>query len=223
MKVKSEKRAGRKCGTCGDGVKSGGESRSLSSTMPSEQYLLPTEKLCSSCQSVLLDPISLFCSLCRDRPQLTQDLRQLTARIDQDPPCHEISISRRSQDTLPPQPTFDPVDSPHTYHSLQTAPPSPFPKKPVLSVTAPPASQRPQHIFPLIQPVDPVHSRPISGSFATGSQSYPDPLADVTRLRIRSRAHHCLYPGASFTGTQKSGRNSYDVNVSIVVCICLLF
>jgi len=49
--------------------------------------------------------------------------------------------------------------------------------------------------------------------FATSS---PDPLVDITRIRIRSRGHHCLYPGASFQGTQKSGRNSYDVNVTIV-------
>lgn len=46
---------------------------------------------------------------------------------------------------------------------------------------------------------------------------YPDPLVDITRLRVRSQGHQCLYPGATFQGTQKSGRNSYDVNVTIVV------
>ncbi|KAH9951234.1 vacuolar import and degradation protein-domain-containing protein [Amylocystis lapponica] len=46
--------------------------------------------------------------------------------------------------------------------------------------------------------------------------SSPDPLVDITRLRVRSQGHHCLYPGATFQGTQKSGRNSYDVNVTIV-------
>lgn len=46
--------------------------------------------------------------------------------------------------------------------------------------------------------------------------STPDPLSDVTRIRVRSRASHCLYPGAKFQGTQKSGRNSYDVTVTIV-------
>ena len=44
-----------------------------------------------------------------------------------------------------------------------------------------------------------------------------DPLIDITRIRVRSQGHHCLYPGASFQGTQKSGRHSYDVNVTIVV------
>ena len=51
----------------------------------------------------------------------------------------------------------------------------------------------------------------------TASSSAPDPLLDITHLRVRSHGHHCLYPGATFQGTQKSGRNSYDVNVTIVV------
>ena len=45
----------------------------------------------------------------------------------------------------------------------------------------------------------------------------PNPLVDITKLRVRSPTHHCLYPGATFAGTQKSGRSSYDVNVTIVV------
>lgn len=74
------------------------------------------------------------------------------------------------------------------------------------------------------------HTRPSGSSSRTQSYSpaasCPDPLVDITRIRIRSRGHHCLYPGASFQGTQKSGRNSYDVNVTIVVrslrcyCVC---
>ena len=49
------------------------------------------------------------------------------------------------------------------------------------------------------------------------STTVPDPTTDITRLRVRAQRHHCLYPGATFQGTQKSGRNSYDVNVTIVV------
>lgn len=49
------------------------------------------------------------------------------------------------------------------------------------------------------------------------------PLTDITHLRVRSQGHHCLYPGASFRGTQKSGRNSYDVNVTIVVSITVFY
>ncbi|TFK55104.1 hypothetical protein OE88DRAFT_1623081 [Heliocybe sulcata] len=51
---------------------------------------------------------------------------------------------------------------------------------------------------------------------ASTSTLSPDPLIDVTRLRVRSRGCHSLYPGALFQGTQKSGRNSYDVTVNIV-------
>ncbi|CDO68307.1 hypothetical protein BN946_scf184799.g34 [Trametes cinnabarina] len=53
-------------------------------------------------------------------------------------------------------------------------------------------------------------------SSLVSSSPAPDPLLDITRLRVRSQGHHCLYPGATFQGTQKSGRNSYDVNVTIV-------
>ena len=48
---------------------------------------------------------------------------------------------------------------------------------------------------------------------------YPDPLVDITRLRARSKGYRCLQPGATFKGTQRSGRNSYDVNVTIVVSL----
>ncbi|KAG9094607.1 hypothetical protein FRC06_010641 [Ceratobasidium sp. 370] len=43
-----------------------------------------------------------------------------------------------------------------------------------------------------------------------------DPFADVTRLRLKNTRQDCLYPGASFVGIQKSGRNSYNVSVTIV-------
>jgi len=43
-----------------------------------------------------------------------------------------------------------------------------------------------------------------------------DPLVDITRLRLRPQRHHCLYQGSQFQGTQKSGRNSYEVHVTIV-------
>lgn len=44
----------------------------------------------------------------------------------------------------------------------------------------------------------------------------PDPLSELSRLRNPPRGRGCLYPGATFNGTQKSGRNSYDVTVRIV-------
>ncbi len=91
------------------------------------------------------------------------------------------------------------------------------------TLTVPDASPRPQ--APAYSHA--VHFPAPSSSWASSSKSQPpqvssscpDPLVDITRLRVRSQGHHCLYPGASFQGTQKSGRNSYDVNVTIVVSI----
>lgn len=54
-------------------------------------------------------------------------------------------------------------------------------------------------------------------SRGNGRNRQPDPLVDITRLRVRSRGYKCLYPGATFKGSQKSGRNSYDVTVTIIV------
>ncbi|SNX81522.1 uncharacterized protein MEPE_00227 [Melanopsichium pennsylvanicum] len=44
----------------------------------------------------------------------------------------------------------------------------------------------------------------------------PDPLVELSLLRAPPKTRGCLYPGATFNGTQKSGRNSYDVTVRIV-------
>ncbi|KAL9715318.1 hypothetical protein Ac2012v2_001981 [Leucoagaricus gongylophorus] len=77
-----------------------------------------------------------------------------------------------------------------------------------ISKSFPPPLHRPQQL-PLHSP--PPESHPVIPLFPT-----PDPLSDVTRIRLRTRATHCLYPGAIFQGTQKSGRNSYDVTVTVV-------
>ncbi|KAG8897789.1 hypothetical protein FRB99_007918 [Tulasnella sp. 403] len=59
---------------------------------------------------------------------------------------------------------------------------------------------------------------PSSSSFPVSYTSFtlPDPCADITRLSRTSRGNHCLYPGASFSGTQKSGRNNYEVSITII-------
>ncbi|TXT16087.1 hypothetical protein VHUM_00590 [Vanrija humicola] len=44
----------------------------------------------------------------------------------------------------------------------------------------------------------------------------PNPLLDVTRLRVPSSTYGCLYPGSKFHGTQSSGRSEYEVDVTIV-------
>jgi len=44
----------------------------------------------------------------------------------------------------------------------------------------------------------------------------PDLYTDITYVKRRSDGRGCLYPGSVFSGTQRSGRNSYDVTVTIV-------
>ncbi|KDN48892.1 hypothetical protein K437DRAFT_222453 [Tilletiaria anomala UBC 951] len=44
----------------------------------------------------------------------------------------------------------------------------------------------------------------------------PDPLPELSRKRLPPQGIGCLYPGALFTGTQRSGRSTYDVSVRIV-------
>lgn len=93
--------------------------------------------------------------------------------------------------------------------------------------SSPPVS--PSHL--LVHPASPIHRQTYSHNASSGethpsrtynreqNSAYPDPLADITRLRVRSKGYKCLQPGATFKGTQKSGRNSYDVNVTIVVSV----
>lgn len=98
-------------------------------------------------------------------------------------------------------------------------PPRPTPA-PIDTTLAPPQSPRPSLTAQRspVQLATPSTSRSRPPAALTAS---PDPLSDTTRLRVRSQGHHCLYPGATFQGTQKSGRNSYDVNVTIVVSIII--
>ncbi|KAF9520590.1 hypothetical protein BS47DRAFT_1323666 [Hydnum rufescens UP504] len=42
------------------------------------------------------------------------------------------------------------------------------------------------------------------------------PYTDITRLRVKSEGRGALYPGSVFSGSQRSGANSYDVTVTIV-------
>jgi hypothetical protein len=102
-----------------------------------------------------------------------------------------------------------------SYHRLPTPPNSNTNKhmtsRTVCNTNIPSAS--------IFQPQGRTMNAKIASSTSCRSQSFtssPDPLVDITHLRVRSQGHHCLYPGASFQGTQKSGRNSYDVNVTIV-------
>ena len=197
-------------------------------------------KECPTCHATLQEPAtSLFlselgtvvCLGCRERTLAlipTQDVRQ--HRIDHDVSypvrqlTHELPIpqsTRRYQDILPADFDSDVSSSPDSSvleSSISypgSSPPSPTYSNKSLNIQCNSISQPalPRHQTSFVS-----HSYESTQPQST-SYSSPDPLSDITRLRIRSRGHHCLHPGSTFQGTQKSGRNSYDVNVTIVVCL----
>ncbi|KIJ23077.1 hypothetical protein M422DRAFT_196319 [Sphaerobolus stellatus SS14] len=99
---------------------------------------------------------------------------------------------------------------PHLQTQLETPPHTPPSTSLVLPTFEPSTSTS--------TPTPLTHSTP---STSTLSRPYPsdldpDPLLDITRLRVRSHPKDCLYPGAVFCGNQKSGRSSYEVSVTIV-------
>jgi hypothetical protein len=215
----------------------------LSTTEQPQQELPQSQvKVCSSCHNPLVDSAStlfflheadaIVCSRCRDHV--------LSARVALLPAstrtlCDEVDaeFGRRSSqenEVNSSQTTRQTLDSHSIDHDVDMTPPS---------------VSEPETIHPLISSLQSYHSKPSllaveNSSSVVGAprcqtqastvstdaktsfsrHDYPssslDPLIDITRLRVRSQGRHCLYPGASFQGTQKSGRNSYDVNVTIV-------
>ncbi|KAI0277232.1 vacuolar import and degradation protein-domain-containing protein [Russula aff. rugulosa BPL654] len=97
-----------------------------------------------------------------------------------------------------------------THESLVSSAPS---KRAKLAISAPLA---PDGLRSAVSPTHSVSPSVRSSDTHLQHSPTPDPSIDITRIRVRSQGHHCLYPGATFQGTQKSGRNSYDVTVSIV-------
>jgi hypothetical protein len=184
----------------------------------------------------------MLCRPCKERyllqtiQQQSLDVSQYPA-IAQDPhPLHPHSPHPTNGDA-PCAPTIDspipdlpPIESSPSAqlptHISPSERPSP-PKVPHESVVSSAPSKRAKLAIPtspapdgLRSAVSSTHSvSPSVRSSDTPLQHSPtpDPTVDMTRLRVRSQGHHCLYPGATFQGTQKSGRNSYDVTVSIVV------
>jgi hypothetical protein len=53
----------------------------------------------------------------------------------------------------------------------------------------------------------------------TAKEVHPNPLLDISRLRVPSKGRGVLQPGALFRGTQTSGRSSYEVEVRILVSV----
>ncbi|KAF8503318.1 vacuolar import and degradation protein-domain-containing protein [Russula emetica] len=201
----------------------------------------PQVKLCSSCRSPLSsdqDPAYFFpdsdasdhlmlCRPCKERyllqtvQQQVHDLSQYSA-IPQDPlPLHpypphptnaptidESSPSEQLSTHITPSDRPSPPKVAH--ESLVSSAPS---KRAKLAINAPLA---PDGLRSAVSPTHSVSPSVRSSDTPLQHSPTPDPSVDITRIRVRSQGHHCLYPGATFQGTQKSGRNSYDVTVSIV-------
>lgn len=148
--------------------------------------------------------------------------------------CPSQDITMDAHTAIPRPSTTPTVEAPTT-----SCPPisATFHTNTIVSPRNPQVSS-PSPLRPTLSPIDttgassssqaPVAQRAESHNTASRQRSHaqsssaPDPLSDITRLRVRSQGHHCLYPGATFQGTQKSGRNSYDVNVTIVVRVVSL-
>ncbi|KAG6867012.1 hypothetical protein C0991_003928 [Blastosporella zonata] len=179
-------------------------------------------KFCASCHSAV-DQSSPsadgpVCPACRDRIQAN-----FSTRLDSRTHCtpHQLAYLLRQ---IPKPPPFDdeqmlvdppPPTSRSFNFPLYTDPPYTNPKK-LTSLSIP---------CNTIDSVDtpPHHDSHVQSQSTTTHLSrrqqvpqYPSPLIDITRLRVKSNGSDCLYPGAIFRGIQKSGRNNYEVDVTIV-------
>lgn len=196
--------------------------------MPSERYPVtelpyhvqeniatqPQAKLCAYCHATLVDAATaafhdnqVICAICRERPPHPHTSHPQRQRSHEVP---SVSNMRRVPDPIA---TYDTALTEPTYVSL----PRKSSAVACSSIVAVVSSNRRQpHYVTSYEQNDGV-SNNRSQQRSTAAGPYPNPFADISRLRIRSYAHQCLYAGAVFQGTQKSGRNSYDVHVTIVV------
>lgn len=196
---------------------------------------LPTQvKICSYCRAPVAQDIdytpllflhaqdpdpSALCSVCRDRslPQ-RPSIAPVARAVEFEVPRRPLIQQQQPDDCIqfPTTGTIDSVEfpcSPDPAYSPRTQDAVHH----ILKVKIPSDSSY-QFRNPAPAP-ESISPSPSSSSSSTSYTYTPDPLLDITRLRVRSPTHHCLYPGATFSGTQKSGRNSYDVNVTIVVSL----
>jgi glucose-induced degradation protein 4 len=202
-------------------------------------------KVCSNCQLPLdaasVTALFIVCGGCRDKAVAPRDVVLLpnephTLCLERETDVarthtlqEEAVTSLRPTRQVSDERVLDHDTDMDTPSSLHTAPPpsdSPYRPPAITAVDiARPTSSRQSSPFGSDQPLPNIllhtPSEPITTTRRTGYSSAfsLDPLADVTRLRVRTQTKCCLYPGASFQGTQKSGRNSYEVKVTIVVRI----
>jgi len=202
-----------------------------SSRMPSERYAVvelpyhvqeniaaqPQAKLCAYCHATLVDATTAFhdnqviCAICRERPPHPNARESSYPHRQRSHDSLNVSTTRRMPDPIP---AYDTVLTEPPYVSFPKKPPA-FTCNTIVSVVS--AHRRQQTHYVTSHESNDIASNNRTQQRSTAAAPYPSPLADITRLRIRSCAHQCLYAGAVFQGTQKSGRNSYDVYVTIVV------
>lgn len=157
-----------------------------------------------------------------------------------------ITIDGQLQSFLPPSSLSPPLDLPNelepspppsldsvveaAYSPTVPSPPTPIPSLPSSPPSLTSTSQS--------QPKPPTH---LNSTYILPPRR--DPILDLTKRRVPSvgkvsslrlsfppvatpssppglspsSPQDCIYPGAQFVGTQKSGRNSYDVTVTIAV------
>uniref|UniRef100_A0A0W0FLE3 Protein kinase domain-containing protein n=1 Tax=Moniliophthora roreri TaxID=221103 RepID=A0A0W0FLE3_MONRR len=184
-------------------------------------------KLCTRCHRAVEPGSSVFivgaeailCAGCQTQSHLIfpsrSPLAPASPLVDIDPratpPCGEPVSTARDTSRCTPSPfevANNPEPLPRTYHEPVVKPSY----QPALSTLHNPV--KPHSIVTSTLPLPTTRSQPLTQP----QRPYlaPSPLTDISRLRVRSQTHHCLYPGAIFQGTQKSGRNSYDVTVTIV-------
>ena len=172
--------------------------------LPQEQPL-PQTKVCPACQSPLI-PDGTVCTRCRwwARAAPTATFVQTA--------FHEGADSVQNT-TLAPEPFVYDDDDIRADSAYQTTH-STYLTKPASSTFSSPIRSpllSPDHLPSFVRPETAPRDHP-------HIPTSPCPRTDITRMRMRPQVHYCLYPGAIFQGTQKSGRNSYDVTVTIVVC-----
>lgn len=200
-------------------------------TMPTEQVVAappplephpvpPQIKVCATCHGPMSDSSDIVflgspnttdrlstpgpvCVGCYERSQL------VTERV-----VFGEQIPRlRRQSTLAPM-----VEEPTEYDTPDQSPPPSMHSESRMDLSvAIPSQSFDSHSVPSRHSVRTPDSPPHRDTRQRPVVSEPDPFADVTRLRLNNTRQDCLYPGASFVGIQKSGRNSYNVSVTIVV------
>ncbi|KAJ3817292.1 vacuolar import and degradation protein-domain-containing protein [Lentinula raphanica] len=194
-------------------------------TVIQEEGSTDSQKLCARCQCAvdatfvfLPAAESIVCAGCQS--QFLTSARQQQQQQPQ--PVLPASISTSlfpSSSASPPHSPTTPIQSPtrtNSYDEADFGSPDIPPDSDSRFHCCIPLASASTYIKPTTHDINHSSPRPIVSYHSESSFITPSPLTDITRLRVRSQGNHCLYPGAVFKGTQRSGRSSYDVHVTIV-------